>query len=361
LDQRVRRFKRAGGVRGRANDRERLEARQAQVATLPGKADNEAGVDEIVQVVEVDNKPDRAHIYRQEHAMTRARNTQIEARSDARALARSKAARLVERVAKEAELSNAAAAAALDAILQGVDKSLKKGDKVHLVGFGAFSMREGAGGKAHGPVAGKRTKASLAELKHPGMRFKGPASKFVSDVRAGVKKGDEVRLVGFGTFSVRERTTGEDSGSPALRETKISASAFEPDARARALLRGVEIVQDDLRNTGGAYDLEEVRTLMRGVSRQRIDRRVREGTLLAVPGPSNRRRYPTVQFNSDGAVIEGLKEVRDALPTKNPWSVLNFLVTPESKLDGRKPIDLLRAGEIEIVIEAARRMGQQGA
>jgi len=141
----------------------------------------------------------------------------------------------------------------------------------------------------------------------------------------------------------------------------VDKSAFKPDARARALLRGVKIAQEDLRNAGGAYDLDEVRALMRGVSRQRIDRRVKEGSLLAVPGPSNRRRYPTVQFDRDGAVVEGLKEVCEALPTKNPWSTLNFLINPESKLDGRRPIDLLRAGEIAIVVEAARRMGRQGA
>jgi hypothetical protein len=141
----------------------------------------------------------------------------------------------------------------------------------------------------------------------------------------------------------------------------VDKSAFEPDARARALLRGVKIAQEDLRNAGGAYDLEEVRTLMKGVSRQRIDRRVREGSLLAVPGPSNRRRYPTVQFDRDGTVVKGLKEVCDALPTKNSWSALNFLINPESRLDGRKPIDLLKAGEVEIVVEAARRVGRQGA
>jgi hypothetical protein len=41
--------------------------------------------------------------------------------------------------------------------------------------------------------------------------------------------------------------------------------------------------------------------------------------------------------------------------------VLNFLINPESRLGGRKPIDLLKAGEIESVVEAARRMGRQGA
>jgi len=52
--------------------------------------------------------------------------------------------------------------------------------------------------------------------------------------------------------------------------------------------------------------------------------------------------------------------VREALPTENPWAVLNFLVRPDPHLNGRTPIDLLKAGEIGLVVDAARRMGQQG-
>jgi hypothetical protein len=141
----------------------------------------------------------------------------------------------------------------------------------------------------------------------------------------------------------------------------INQKAFEPDARAQALLEGVRIAQEDLRKAGGAYDLEQVRTLMQGVSRQAVDKRVQEGSLLAVPGPSNRRSYPTLQFNPDGRIVEGLKAVCAALPTDNPWTILNFLAHPDDRLQGRKPIDVLKAGNVELVVEAARRLGQQGA
>jgi len=40
---------------------------------------------------------------------------------------------------------------------------------------------------------------------------------------------------------------------------------------------------------------------------------------------------------------------------------LNFLAQPDDRLRGRKPIDVLKEGKIDLVIEAARRMGQQGA
>src|SRR5215212_1952234 len=148
---------------------------------------------------------------------------------------------------------------------------------------------------------------------------------------------------------------------PAERKKAIDASAFEPSSRAKALLKGLQIAQNDLKESGGAYDLDQVRVLMNGISRQMVDRKVREGSLLAVPGPSNRRAYPTVQFASDGAVVPGLRAVQDALPTGTPWAVLNFLVRPDPRLNGRKPIDLLKDGEIDLVVEAARRMGQQGS
>jgi len=141
----------------------------------------------------------------------------------------------------------------------------------------------------------------------------------------------------------------------------VNKGAFAPDARALAILEGVRIAQEDLRRSGGAYDLDQVRTLLRGISRQAIDKRVQEGSLLAVPGPSNHRSFPTLQFNSDGTVVEGLKSVREALPTNNPWTVLNFLAQPDDRLNGRKPIDVLKEGKVELVVEAARRMAQQGA
>lgn len=112
----------------------------------------------------------------------------------------------------------------------------------------------------------------------------------------------------------------------------VNMEAFAPDARALAVLEGVRIAQEDLRRSGGTYDLDELRTLLRGISRQAIDKRVQEGSLLAVPGPSNHRSFPTLQFNSDGTVVEGLRSVREALPTDNPWTILNFLAQPDDRL-----------------------------
>lgn len=140
----------------------------------------------------------------------------------------------------------------------------------------------------------------------------------------------------------------------------IDPAAFEPDARARAILRGVQIAQQDLRDAGGTYELEQVQTLLHGTSRQHIAQMVSEGALFSVPGPGGQRRYPTAQFNHDGTVVEGLEAVQGALPTRNPWAVLNFLVRPDARLDGRAPIEVLKEGQVGLVVEAARRVAEQG-
>ena len=166
-----------------------------------------------------------------------------------------------------------------------------------------------------------------------------------------------------GTKSAMKMEAGFAGHIVQVRKAKVRSidqSAYEPDARSRAILEGVRITQKDLEDAGGAFDLEQVRTLLRGITRQAIDKRVQEGSLLAVPGPSNHRAFPTLQFNRDGSIVAGLKEVRAALPVESPWAVLNFLANPDDRLAGRRPIDVLRAGEVAQAIEAARLYGEPG-
>ena len=47
---------------------------------------------------------------------------------------------LIEHIAKQADISKAAAARALEAVIGGVKSTLKKNNSVSLVGFGTFSV-----------------------------------------------------------------------------------------------------------------------------------------------------------------------------------------------------------------------------
>jgi DNA-binding protein HU-beta len=79
---------------------------------------------------------------------------------------------LVESIAGEAELSKAAAAKALDAVVESITKALQKGDEVHLVGFGTFSVRARAAGKGRNPATGEAIKIPASK----NARFKAGAT-----------------------------------------------------------------------------------------------------------------------------------------------------------------------------------------
>src|ERR1700690_280591 len=92
---------------------------------------------------------------------------------------------LVEHIAKEAELTKVSAATALEAVLDGIAKSLKKGDEVRLVGFGTFSVRERAAGKGRNPAPGKEIKIAASK----NARFKaGAALKAALNTKKAAKK-----------------------------------------------------------------------------------------------------------------------------------------------------------------------------
>ena len=67
-------------------------------------------------------------------------------------------AELVEFMAEKADLTKADAARALDAMMEGVTKGLKKEGKVTLVGFGTFTAKKRAAREGRNPQTGATVK-----------------------------------------------------------------------------------------------------------------------------------------------------------------------------------------------------------
>lgn len=82
---------------------------------------------------------------------------------------------LVAHVAETAEISKADAGKAVDAVFDGIIDALKKGDDVRLVGFGTFAVAERAASEGRNPRTGE--KISIAASKQP--KFK--AGKALKD------------------------------------------------------------------------------------------------------------------------------------------------------------------------------------
>lgn len=73
-------------------------------------------------------------------------------------------AELVEAVAQAADISKAKASLAIDAVTNSVSKALSKGDSVTLVGFGTFSVRERAPRTGRNPRTGEELKIAAAKV-----------------------------------------------------------------------------------------------------------------------------------------------------------------------------------------------------
>ena len=81
---------------------------------------------------------------------------------------------LIDAVASAADLSKASATKAVDAVLDTVTNTLKKGEQVTLVGFGTFEVRARAARSGRNPQTGEtiNIKASNAPAFKAGKALK---------------------------------------------------------------------------------------------------------------------------------------------------------------------------------------------
>jgi DNA-binding protein HU-beta len=71
---------------------------------------------------------------------------------------------LIDQIATSAEISKAAAGRALDATVDAIKAALKAGDSVSLIGFGTFSVGERAARTGRNPRTGETLKIKAAKV-----------------------------------------------------------------------------------------------------------------------------------------------------------------------------------------------------
>lgn len=77
-------------------------------------------------------------------------------------------AELIDVVADSADISKAAAGRAVDSAIEAITNSLKKGETVTLVGFGTFSVRERAARTGRNPRTGEEIQIKASKV--PGFK-----------------------------------------------------------------------------------------------------------------------------------------------------------------------------------------------
>jgi len=73
-------------------------------------------------------------------------------------------AEMIEIVARQAEISKSAAERSIDAMIGAVKASLKKGQEVSLIGFGSFYVVERAARNGRNPRTGEHVAIAAAKI-----------------------------------------------------------------------------------------------------------------------------------------------------------------------------------------------------
>ena len=73
-------------------------------------------------------------------------------------------AELIDAVAENADISKAAAARAVDTVLESITSTLQKGEQVALIGFGTFSVKDRAARTGRNPRTGEPLEIPAAKV-----------------------------------------------------------------------------------------------------------------------------------------------------------------------------------------------------
>ncbi|WP_019122462.1 HU family DNA-binding protein [Brevibacillus massiliensis] len=81
---------------------------------------------------------------------------------------------LITKVAETTELTKKDATKAVEAVLDAIAEALKAGDKVQLIGFGNFEVRERAARKGRNPQTGEEIEIASSKIPafKPGKQLK---------------------------------------------------------------------------------------------------------------------------------------------------------------------------------------------
>ena len=138
---------------------------------------------------------------------------------------------------------------------------------------------------------------------------------------------------------------------------ELSTVRIDPLAKARARGMGLRkqiLARDDM------LTLAEAAQVL-GLTPPAVNDRFRAGRLIALEAAARGRRYPAWQFEDETAG-RPLEAVLDVLKGLSCWAIYRFFTTPDSALEDETPLEVLRRGDIEAAVEAAKLFasGDQG-
>lgn len=158
--------------------------------------------------------------------------------------------------------------------------------------------------------------------------------------------------------AVLRRAVDADSDISSVFLVLQSPLVMKTDHLGAARLRGVQVQKTLLGADGGLESVEAVSERL-GITRQAVHKRMTQGKLIALER-GRAFMYPAWQFNGP-QVLPGVEESLAALGALDRWTKFSFFLSKHSLLKEKRPIDLLRKGQIASVLSVASDHGEQGA
>ncbi|WP_367875048.1 hypothetical protein [Luteolibacter sp. Populi] len=125
---------------------------------------------------------------------------------------------------------------------------------------------------------------------------------------------------------------------------------------AMAQMRGAVAREDLKRSEGGSLSADAAAELL-GISKAAVLKRYQKGQLIGWrEAKQNAVRFPVWQFQDDN-LLPGLSEVLELFrtaPWLDDWARVVFFLSPLSSMKGKRPLDLLREGDLRGVLSAAQ-------
>ena len=128
---------------------------------------------------------------------------------------------------------------------------------------------------------------------------------------------------------------------------------------APSFIRGIEAKRRLIEESGGVLSAEQIAQNL-GITGQAVEKRRQAGKLVALTTGRHGYRYPAWQFTDSGS-LPGLEDVLKVLASHDEWMQTAFFVSKNPRLNSRTPIEMLKAGHLQEVLDSAEAYGEHGA
>ena len=140
------------------------------------------------------------------------------------------------------------------------------------------------------------------------------------------------------------------------KKTGAAAAGREFDPRER----GLQIVEKVKNAEGGAWNGNDLIEKF-GLSPAVLHRRRKEHRIIFWRDAQHNFFYPKWQFTESGALRPGIEEILDTFNSSDEWRIMRYFLSARHQLGEKRPLDLLRAGQIKEVLAHAKANAEEGS